>query len=75
MFTKDIIEEVGETNFKNIITSTFGQWPVLQDTYDPSEFDPLKTLTTFRIYGFRQLVDLRIEVNPKNSSQYILKVC
>lgn len=68
------MEDVGEANFKNFINSTFGPWPALLNNYDPNEFNPLKTLTTFRVYGFRQLVDLRIEVNPKNSSQYILKV-
>lgn len=71
------VELTGEQSFLQFIQDQFGEWPALSAIYNPQSvhlaFDPLATLIKFRLYGFRQLVDVRIEVNPKNSSLYILK--
>jgi neprilysin len=71
------IELTGEQSFLKFIQDQFGEWPALNTIYDPQSaqlaFDPMASLVKFRLYGFRQLVDVRIEINPKNSSLYILK--
>jgi neprilysin len=67
------VELTGEANFLNFIQSEFGDWPALNGKFNEATFDPMDTLVKFRLYGFRQVVDVRVEVNPKNSSQYVLK--
>lgn len=67
------IEQSGEANFLNFIQSEFGDWPALNPLFNDLTFNPMESLVKFRMYGFRQVVDVRVEINPKNSSQYVLK--
>jgi hypothetical protein len=68
------MEIAGEDNIKNFIKGYFDCWPILGDTCNETDFDPIKTQIISRGLGISQIVNVFVAYNPKDPKYSILRV-